>query len=235
MTGTIINIITVVVGSLLGSLLGSRLPAKTQETVLNGLGIMTFVVGLGMALESANVLIPMFSVLLGGILGEQWQIEDRLESAGRWLETQVGHRLGKSEEGRVVRAFVTASLVFCVGPLAVLGSIQDGLTGDYTLLAIKSLLDGFASLAFAATLGPGVILSAISVLVYQGSISLTAMGLVAQFQDELSTAREYYLSALAAHERLAPGSLDVALTLNNLGIVAQRRGDLSAAREYHLE
>jgi uncharacterized membrane protein YqgA involved in biofilm formation len=177
MTGTLINALAVVIGSVLGILVGHRLAAQTQETVLSGLGLMTFVVGIGMALESQNVLIPMFSVLLGGILGEWWGIEHRLETAGRWLEEHVGHRLGDEQEGRVVRAFVTASLVFCVGPLSILGPIQDGLTGDYSLLAIKSLLDGFASLAFAVTLGPGVILSVLTILVYQGSISLLSMGL----------------------------------------------------------
>jgi hypothetical protein len=122
-------------------------------------------------------------VLAGGILGEWWRVEDRLESAGGWLERQVGQRLGGGEQGTVVRAFVTASLVFCIGPLAILGSIQDGLTGDFNLLAIKSMLDGFASLAFAASLGPGVILSALSILVYQGGISLAAMGLGSALGD----------------------------------------------------
>lgn len=183
MTGTIINVTTVILGSLLGILLGHRLSDRVRETVLNGLGLMVLVVGLSMALQSNNLLIPLFSILLGGIVGELGRIEDRLEGAGRWLERQVGHRLGPGEEGRVVRAFVTASLVFCVGPLAILGAIQDGLTGDYGLLAIKSLLDGFASLAFAATLGPGVILSALSVLVYQGAISLLALSLGSALGD----------------------------------------------------
>ena len=193
MTGTIINVITVVLGSLTGMLLGNRLPEKARETVLNGLGIMTFVVGLSMALETQNLLIPMFSVLLGGILGELWGIEDGLNAAGRWLERQVGDRLGGREasaagqEGGIVRAFVTASLVFCVGPLSILGPIQDGLTGDYNLLAVKALLDGFASLAFAATLGPGVILSVLTILGYQGGISLLAMALGAALGDVSQT------------------------------------------------
>lgn len=177
MTGTLINVVTVLIGSLLGILLGHRLPDKARDTVLSGLGIVTFVVGLSMALETHNVLIPMFSVLLGGVLGELWHLEERLEDAGRWLERQVGGWLGDGEQSDVVRAFVTASLVFCVGPISILGPIQDGLTGDYNLLAIKALLDGFASLAFAATLGPGVILSIITIVVYQGGISLSAMAL----------------------------------------------------------
>lgn len=173
MTGTLLNILTVVIGGSLGSLLGNRLPDKTRETVLAGLGLMTGVVGMSMALQTKNVLIPMFSVLLGGVLGEWARLEDHLEALGRWLERRVGQRMGSSERS-VTRAFVTASLVFCIGPMTILGSIQDGLTGDFQLLAVKSLLDGFASLAFAATLGPGVILSALTILAVQGSVTVAA-------------------------------------------------------------
>ena len=134
---------------------------------------MTGVVGMSMALQTKNVLIPMFSVLLGGVLGEWARLEDHLEALGRWLERRVGQRMGSGERS-VTRAFVTASLVFCIGPMTILGSIQDGLTGDFQLLAVKSLLDGFASLAFAATLGPGVILSALTILAVQGSVTVAA-------------------------------------------------------------
>ena len=173
MTGTLLNILTVVIGGSLGSLLGNRLPDKTRETVLAGLGLMTGVFGMSMALQTKNVLIPMFSVLLGGVLGEWARLEDHLEALGRWLERRVGQRMGSGERS-VTRAFVTASLVFCIGPMTILGSIQDGLTGDFQLLAVKSLLDGFASLAFAATLGPGVILSALTILAVQGSVTVAA-------------------------------------------------------------
>jgi uncharacterized membrane protein YqgA involved in biofilm formation len=173
MTGTLLNILTVVIGGSLGSLLGNRLPDKTRETVLAGLGLMTGVVGMSMALQTKNVLIPMFSVLVGGVLGEWARLENHLEAMGRWLERRVGQRMGSGERS-VTRAFVTASLVFCIGPMTILGSIQDGLTGDFQLLAVKSLLDGFAALAFAATLGPGVILSALTILAVQGSVTVAA-------------------------------------------------------------
>jgi len=177
LTGTLINIITVLLGGLLGSFLGARLPDKMRETVMSGLGLVTAVVGMQMALGTHNILLVMGSVLVGGVLGEWWRIEEGLEAAGRWLEERVGSAMGSTDERSITRAFVTASLVFCVGPLTILGSIQDGLTGDYSLLAIKSMLDGFAALAFAATLGPGVILAVITILVYQGGLSLMAMGL----------------------------------------------------------
>ncbi len=176
MTGTFLNVVTVVLGSLLGTILGNRLPDKMRQTVMSGLGLMTAVVGMQMALGTHNVLLIMGSVLVGGVLGEWWQIQEGLEAAGRWLEERVGNAVGATDERSITRAFVTASLVFCVGPLTILGSIQDGLTGDYSLLAIKSVLDGFAALAFSATLGPGVILSVLTILVYQGGLSLAAMG-----------------------------------------------------------
>jgi uncharacterized membrane protein YqgA involved in biofilm formation len=146
-----------------------------RQTVIGGLGLVTAVVGMQMALGTGNILLVMGSVLVGGILGEWWQIEARLEAVGRWLEERVGDRLGSSDERSVTRAFVAASLVFCVGPMTIVGSLQDGLTGDYRLLAIKSVLDGFAALAFSATMGLGVILSVLTILVLQGGISLAAM------------------------------------------------------------
>ncbi|MEZ4634144.1 MAG: DUF554 domain-containing protein [Caldilineaceae bacterium] len=177
MTGTIINIIAVLVGGSIGALAGNRLPAKVQETVLNGLGLLTLAIGVSMAIGSSNILIPMFSVLLGGIVGELLRIDDGLNWLGQQAEERWGHRLGqgKVEGWSVTQAFVTSSLIFCVGPMTILGSIQDGLLGDYQLLAIKSTLDGFAGIAFAASLGPGVLLSAVTVGIIQGSIAGIAM------------------------------------------------------------
>lgn len=177
MLGTLLNIVTVIIGGLIGILAGNRLPEKIQQTVMAGLGLMTGVIGMSMAITSANILIPLFSVLAGGIIGEAIGIDDALNRFGHWLEKRFGHRLGqgKVEGWSVTRGFVTASLVFCVGPMTILGSIQDGLLGDHQLLAIKSMLDGFAAIPFAASLGPGVLVSTVTVGVIQGSISGLAM------------------------------------------------------------
>lgn len=174
MLGTLVNVLTVLVGGLLGTLMGTRLPEKMRQTVVYGLGLVTAVVGMQTALATDNVILIMGSVLVGGILGEWVRIEDHLEGFGHWLEARFG---SPEDERSLTRAFVTASLVFCVGPLTVVGSIQDGLTGDYMMLAIKSVLDGFAALAFAASLGPGVLLSILTIVVVQGGLSLAAMGL----------------------------------------------------------
>jgi len=188
-TGTIINVITALVGGTLGTLLGARLPERMRETIMHGLGLLTLVIGVQLSFETDNILIVLGSLLLGGIVGELLRIEERLNQMGRWLERRTGRRASENSENpaadqsqgavrpgssRFSRAFLTASLVFCVGPMTILGSIQDGLTGDYSLLAVKATLDGFAGLAFASTLGPGVLFAALTVLVYQGALTLAA-------------------------------------------------------------
>jgi hypothetical protein len=178
MTGTLINIVTVLLGGGAGTLIGHRLPDRMRETVMHGLGLVTFLVGLQMALQTNNILIVMGSILAGGLLGEWWEIERRLDDLGQWIEARISQAGDTGTSGPSVgQAFVTASLVFCVGPMSILGSIQDGLTGDFRLLAIKSMLDGFAAMAFSTTMGWGVMLAAITILLYQGGLSLLA-GLV---------------------------------------------------------
>src|SRR5581483_4353755 len=171
MTGTIINVITVLIGASIGVLLGERFPERIRQTVMAGLGIMVLVVGLSMAIPG-NALIVLFSLLIGGIAGELADIDGKLNTLGKWLEARWAR---EGDAGNFTRGFVTASLVFCVGPLTILGAIQDGLVGDYRLLAIKSLLDMFAGLAFASTLGIGVAFAAVTVFVVQGSISAVTM------------------------------------------------------------
>lgn len=173
MTGTLLNIATVLIGSALGMFFGARIPDKLKETVIAGMGLFTAAMGLQMFLDTENPLIVLGALLIGTLLGEWWRIEEGLRKLGEVLEQKFS-REQDDGSNRFVRGFLTASLLFCVGPMTILGSIQDGLTGDYNLLAVKSVLDGFASLAFASTLGVGVMFSTIIILVYQGGISLLA-------------------------------------------------------------
>lgn len=173
MIGTFLNIATVLIGGALGLLFGARIPDQLKATVISGIGLFTAAMGLQMFLNTENPLIVLGSLLTGTLLGEWWKIEDGLQNLGRILEQRFS-REDENGSNKFVRGFLAASLLFCVGPMTILGSIQDGLTGDYNLLAIKSVLDGFASLAFASTLGVGVIFSTIVILVYQGGISLLA-------------------------------------------------------------
>jgi uncharacterized membrane protein YqgA involved in biofilm formation len=173
MTGTFLNIGTVIAGSILGLLFGARIPDKLKSTVIAGMGLFTGAMGIQMFLKTENPLIVLGSLLIGTLLGEWWRIEDGLHKLGEFLEQKFS-REEDDGSNKFVRGFLTASLLFCVGPMTILGSIQNGLTGDYNLLAVKSVLDGFASVAFASTLGIGVAFSTIIILVYQGGISLLA-------------------------------------------------------------
>ena len=183
MTGTIINIIAVLVGGTLGLLFGARLPERLKATVVAGLGLFTAAIGIQMFLKTENPLIVLGALLIGALLGEWWKIEDGLQNLGRMLEERFApnpETVSDSHfvpKGDFVRGFLTASLLFCVGPMTILGSIQDGLTGNYELLTVKSVLDGFASLAFASTLGVGVLFSSLAILAFQGGISLLAVQL----------------------------------------------------------
>lgn len=193
MTGTLINVGTVLAGTVLGILLGSRLPERVRETVMHSLGLVTLLVGVAQGLEAFRppltdltrgaVLIVLGSVLVGGVIGELLRIERGLDRVGELLKARFGRGQARFTEG-----FVVASLVFCVGPLTIVGSIQNGLTGDYQLLAIKSLLDAFAALAFASALGWGVGFSALTVLVYQGALSLSATAAAGAFSESMIAA-----------------------------------------------
>jgi uncharacterized membrane protein YqgA involved in biofilm formation len=177
-TGTLINVATVLVGGALGLLFGARLPERLKQTVITALGLFTAVIGIRMFLETENPLVVLGSLLLGALLGEWWRIEDGLQALGGRLEGRFSPKSGSGQErtegSRFVRGFLTASLLFCIGPMTILGSIQDGLSGNFETLAIKSVLDGFAALAFASSLGVGVLFSVLIILVYQGGISLLA-------------------------------------------------------------
>ncbi|HEX5613564.1 MAG TPA: DUF554 domain-containing protein [Acidimicrobiia bacterium] len=206
--GTILNIAAVGAGTVVGVLVGGRLPDRFRTTVLQGLGLFTVFVGLREAFETRNALMVLGALLLGGLLGELVRIEDRLASAGAAIERRVDasssvepdapervafdEPLPAGERTRFVEGFVVASLVFCVGPLTILGSIQDGLDGDIDLLATKSLLDGFASLAFASTLGWGVGASIVTIAVLQGSLTAFA----ALLDDVLTTRMVDEMSAV---------------------------------------
>jgi hypothetical protein len=186
MTGTIINVIAILLGSLLGMFFGAKLPEKLKETVVNGMGLFTAAIGLQMFFQTANALIVLGALILGAMLGEWWRIEDGIAQMGAWLERRFARGEGNTSS-RFVRGFLAASLLYCTGPMAILGSIQDGLLGNFQTLAIKSVLDGFISIAFASTLGIGVLFSILPVAVYQGGISLLAGALDAILTDTMIT------------------------------------------------
>lgn len=221
-TGTALNVATVLTGSALGVLLGTRLPQRVVGTVTDGLGLLTLLVaGLQAArvtaLEPAlgRTAVPMVlgAILVGGVLGSLLRVQDRLEGLGEAIRRRTG-----AAQGSFVEGFVLASLVFCVGPLTILGALQDGLRGDVELLAIKSTLDGFAALAFASALGWGVAASVVVIVVYQGALTAVA-----------ATSGELLSDAVVDSITAVGGLLLVAVALRLLELREIAVGDLLPA------
>ena len=199
MIGNIINVALILLGSFVGTIFGNRLSENIRQTVINGLGLFVLAYGISMFLESEQILLPLGGILIGGILGEWWKIEDMLDALGEWVEKKVSSRKNgnssKEEQQRFVKGFVIASLIFCVGPMAILGAIQDGISGDFQTLALKGVMDGFAALAFASTMGIGVLFSVFPVFIYQGFFTLLAV----QMQQ--------FMSPLMISEMVAAGGV----------------------------
>ena len=203
----IVNAIVVILGGLLGLLLGGRLQEKHTQTIVNGLGICTIVIGITSAIATSNILVVIMCLVLGTIVGEALKIEHRLDSMGDWLKARVA----KNGGSRFTEGFVTASLLFCVGSMSIMGSFDAGLRSDYNTIFAKSALDGVMAVTFAATMGVGVLFSSCTILIYQGALTLLA-GLV-----------EPYLSAEVIVEMSAVGGVMIMGTgMNILGLTKSR-------------
>ncbi|MDD2308223.1 MAG: DUF554 domain-containing protein [Desulfuromonadaceae bacterium] len=168
LTGTIVNVAAIGSGALIGRYAGRFVPSRIRKTVMVGLGLAVLLIGLQLALKSRHPMIVIGSLIIGSALGELLQIEARLESFGIWLQ---GRFVGV---GNIAEGFVASSLLFCVGAMAIMGALQDGLNGVPTILYAKAALDGVASIALASTLGIGVLFSALPVAIYQGGITIMA-------------------------------------------------------------
>ncbi len=169
MLGTIVNTVSIIVGSLIGLSFKGKIPEKYSQTIMHGIGLAVVLIGIKTALNTDAILIVILSFVIGSIIGELIRIEDRLDQFGNW----IGKKFSKNSAG-ISKGFVTASLLYCVGAMAIIGSMESGLTGNHQTLFAKSILDGIGSVIFASTLGIGVIFSAVSVFIYQGIITLTA-------------------------------------------------------------
>jgi len=178
--GTIINALAILVGGALGLLFRKRFPERVAQTTLQVLGLFTLVVGLSMAIQGSELILILVSLAAGAILGEWINIEDRLERLGVWLEKKL-----HITEGSPAKGFIYASLLFCVGSMAIVGSITDGLKGDPSILVTKAMMDGIISIPFAAGMGYGVLGSSVPVLLYQGSLTLLSWKLQSFFTPEM--------------------------------------------------
>jgi hypothetical protein len=173
--GTVVNSLAIIVGSLIGVICGGIIPDKFHNTVLHSVSLAVIVIGVRMALKTDGVLLVILSLAVGSVIGELLRIETRLETAGKWFEK----KLSKTGTG-ISRGFITATLVYCVGSMAIVGSLESGLAGNHQTLFAKSVLDGVSAIVFASSFGIGVLFSALSVFLYQGMIAVSA-SLVEQF------------------------------------------------------
>ena len=208
MIAAVVNAVVVVLGGLLGLLLGGRLKEEHTKTIVNALGICVMVIGVTSSITTTNIIVVIMCLVVGSVIGEALKIEHRLDVLGDWLKSTVAKN---GTAGRFTEGFVTASLLFCVGSMAIMGSFDAGLRGDYSTIFAKSALDGVMAVTFAATMGVGVLFSGGAVLIYQGALTLLA-GLV-----------EPFLSAAVVTEMSAVGGVMLIATgINILGLSKER-------------
>lgn len=204
--GTIVNTFSILIGGLLGLAL-PKLSQGVKSTVMQGLGLAITVQGVMMAMKTTNLLIVIGSLVVGGVIGELLKVEAGLNRLGGWLERTAGARAN----GKIAAGFVPATLLFCVGAMAILGSIDSGLRNNHDMLYTKSVLDGFSSIIFASTLGVGVLFSSVPVFLYQGAIALSATFITACIGQGI-------LSAMTAEITAVGGILIIGIGLNMLEI-----------------
>lgn len=216
MLGTIVNSITVIVGCLVGLIVKGRLTEKISTTIMNGLALCTLYIGISGALNGGDTLIMIISVAIGALIGEIIDIDKWLNKLGYYLESKFKNK--KESNISIAEGFITSSLLFCVGAMAIVGSLESGLRGNHDTLFTKSILDGISSIIFTSSLGIGVIFSAVTVFVYQGAITLGA-GLLSGI---LSTSVITNMSAVG-------GLLIVGLGLNMLGVTKIKIANLLPA------
>lgn len=207
--GTLVNAVAIIAGSLLG-LIFRNIPEKMKDTVLQSIGLAVVILGVGMGLKSKEFLIVISSLAIGSALGEMWALEDKLNSLGLWLERKVG-----AKEGNIARGFVTATLVYVIGAMAIIGALDSGLRHDHTVLYTKSLLDGISAIIFSSALGIGVAFSAGPVFLYQGAIALLATQIYTFVPKEM-------MDGLIVELTATGGALIIAIGLNILKITSIR-------------
>ncbi|GKU23799.1 DUF554 domain-containing protein [Clostridium folliculivorans] len=215
MLGTLVNFGAIVIGGILGLLLKGGIPERLSKTIMNGLALCVLYIGISGALKGDNPLLIIISIAVGALIGELIDIDNLLSKFGVFIEEKF-KKITKNSP--IAEGFVTSSLLFCVGAMAIVGSLQSGLEGNHTVLFNKSILDGISSIVFASSLGIGVIFSAFAVLIYQGSITL------------LATLIQGILTTTVINSMTAVGSLlIIGLSFNMLGITKIKVANLLPA------
>lgn len=208
--GTVANTSAIIAGTMLGLFLRRGLPEKWRETIMQGVALCIVVIGLQMAFETKNIIICVVSLVIGSIIGEASNIEGHLQRFGNWAGAKINNGGGGASK-KIADAFIAASLIYCIGAMAVVGSLQDGLMGDPTILYAKATLDGIIAVILAANMGIGVALSALCVLLYQGTLTTLA-----------SFLQPYMTEAVIAEVTACGGVLIVAIGINMLKLLEIR-------------
>lgn len=215
--GTIINGVTIILGAWLGSFL-KQIPDKMKETVMKAIGLAVIVLGIDMSLQSEQFLFVILSLAIGAIIGEKWDLEEKLNILGRWVE----RKMKKKADGEIAEGFVAATLLFVVGAMGIIGALDSGLRNDHSILITKSVLDGFSSIVLAATLGIGVLFSFFPVVVYQGTIALSAT-LITEWIPQI------FMDRFITEMTSVGGMMIIGIGLNLLGIIKIRVANLLPA------
>lgn len=215
--GTLVNGLLIIVGTIIGKRL-NRIPENMKGTVMYAIGLAVMVLGLQMGLKGENFLIVILSLVFGAVIGEYFALEDKLNALGNWLEK----RLGSSDQSSISQGFVTATLIFVIGAMAIIGALDSGIRGDHDVLYTKSIIDGFTALILATTLGIGVLFSAFPVVIYQGLIALFAMQIDRFVPTELMNS---FITEMTA----TGGVMIFAIGLNLAGITKIRVANLLPA------
>ncbi|MBS2971097.1 DUF554 domain-containing protein [Metabacillus sp. KIGAM252] len=215
--GSLINALGIAAGTLIGLLL-TRIPDRIKETVMIAIGLSVSILGITMAFKSEDFFYVIVSLIAGAVIGEVLNLEEKLHAVGRWIE----RRMGKSKSGNIAEGFVTATLIFVIGAMAIVGALDSGLRGDHSVLMTKSMIDGFTSAVLASTLGIGVLLSAIPVFLYESAIALLAGVIQTSIEEKL-------LSSLISEMTAAGGVMILAIGLNMLEIKSIRVANLLPA------
>lgn len=220
--GTLVNGLLIIIGTLIGKLL-NRIPESMKTTVMYAIGLSVIVLGLQMGLKSENFLIVIISLVMGAVFGELMQLEEKLNQLGLWLENKTGSsKFGSNGKGSIAEGFVTATLIFVIGAMAIIGALDSGIRGDHDVLYTKGLIDGFTSIILTTTLGVGVIFSAIPVMLYQGLIAL--------FATQINTFIPQVLMDQFIVEMTATGGVMIfAIGLNLTGLVKIKVANLLPA------
>ena len=211
MLGTIVNTVAVIIGAFIGILLKKGLPEKMADTLMKGLGLCTLFLGISGSLKGQDSMVLIVSMVLGTIIGEGIDLEDKVNKLGQWVEKKFSGKKGSDNKVSIAEGFVTASLLFCVGAMTIVGSLQSGLQGNHEMLFNKSMLDFVAAIIFASSLGIGVAFASVFVFVYQGAITLLAQWIAP------------FLNDTVINEMTCVGSvIIIGLALNMLGITKLR-------------